>query len=138
MNMYTFCTWGGYIMDTYQLLRSALNVSAQRAELISTNIANVNTANYKAKRLEFESYLNDAMNGNRLALTTTNQKHLNPNDELQPKLITNRNTSLKENGNNVDLEVEMLNQSTNSLYYNALTTQLNGRYQMLNQVLTNN
>lgn len=135
--MYTFCKKGGVQMDTYSLLRSALNVSSQRAELTSSNIANINTPNYKAKRVEFESYLKNALNGETLSLNTTHVNHLNPNN-LQTKVITSRDTSLKENGNNVDLEVEMLNQSTNSLYYSALTAQLNGRYQMLNYVLSNN
>ena len=124
-------------MDTYSLLRSALNVSSQRAELTSSNIANINTPNYKAKSVEFESYLKNALNGETLSLNTTHVNHLNTNN-LQTKVITSRDTSLKENGNNVDLEVEMLNQSTNSLYYSALTAQLNGRYQMLNYVLSNN
>lgn len=128
---------GGLQMDTYSLLRSVLNVSSQRAELTSSNIANINTPNYKAKRVEFESYLKNALNGETLSLNTTHVNHLNTNN-LQTKVITSRDTSLKENGNNVDLEVEMLNQSTNSLYYSALTAQLNGRYQMLNYVLSNN
>ena len=49
-------------MDTYNLLKTAMNVSAQRAELISSNIANVNTDGYKAtKRIVFESELKQAL-----------------------------------------------------------------------------
>lgn len=44
-------------------------------------------------------------------------------------------TAVKENGNNVDLDVEMLNQAQNGLNYSALTSQLKGRYQMMSYVL---
>jgi flagellar basal-body rod protein FlgB len=37
----------------------------------------------------------------------------------------------------VDLEVEMLDQAANGLYYSALTAQVNGRLQMMNLVLSN-
>ena len=49
--------------------------------------------------------------------------------------ITQSQASLKENGNNVDLDVEMTNQAINGLYYNALTAQLNGRLKMMNVIL---
>ena len=48
-------------MDTYNLLKTAMDVSQTRSELISNNIANVNTPNYKAKRVVFESQLSQAM-----------------------------------------------------------------------------
>lgn len=124
-------------MDTYGLLKTAMEVSNKRAELISTNIANVNTNNYKAKRVQFESELQKAIGKNQFALTTTNERHIGNLASLEPKVIETNATSLKDNGNNVDLEVEMLDQATNGLYYNAMTAQLNGRYRMLNQILSN-
>lgn len=122
-------------MNTYGLLKTAMDVSNKRAELISSNIANVNTDNYKAKRISFESELQKAIGKNQFSLTTTNEKHMNHLEILEPKVIVNEEASLKENGNNVDLEVEMMNQATNGLYYSAMTAQLNGRYQMLSDVL---
>lgn len=41
----------------------------------------------------------------------------------------------KGNGNNVDLDVELANQATNSLYYNSLVSQINGRLQMMGYVV---
>ncbi|KRL05518.1 flagellar basal body rod protein FlgB [Liquorilactobacillus oeni] len=116
-------------METYNMLKQALDVSAQRSELISSNIANVNTANYKAKRIAFSDQLNTA-----LGMTTTHKTHMNT-AAAGSAVVTNDTTAVKQNGNNVDLDVEMVNQSTNGLYYNALVSQLNGRYQMLNYVL---
>jgi len=115
------------LLDTYDLL-TAMNVSAQRAELISSNIANVNTDGYKAKRIVFESELKQALasSGTEAAVS-----------QVKPKITENATTSIKDNGNNVDLEVEMLDQAANGLYYSALTAQVNGRLQMMNLVLSN-
>lgn len=117
-------------MDAYNLIKSAMSVSNARAELISSNIANVNTPNYKAKRVEFESEV-------KKALENANQAMIKADNMMpKPKITENAKTSLKDNGNNVDLEVEMMNQATNGLYYSALTAQMNGRLQMMNYVLS--
>jgi flagellar basal-body rod protein FlgB len=120
-------------MDTYGLLKTALNVSQTRSELISNNIANVNTPNYKAQRVVFESQLSQAMNG--MSLTETHKNHMQPGGS-DVAYVTSRNTGFSKNGNNVDIDTEMVNQAQNSLYYSALTSQLNGRYSMMNYVVT--
>lgn len=121
-------------MDTYKILKTALNVSNTRSNLISTNIANVNTPNYKSQQIQFETLLKESMSKDTFQLATTNKRHIG-GDSYQPTIIENRQTSLKENGNNVDLDVEMVNQSTNSLYYSALTAQMNGRLSMASYVV---
>lgn len=120
------------LLDTYDLLKTAMNVSAQRAELISSNIANVNTDGYKAKRIVFESELKQA-----LASSGTDAATEASVSQVKPKITENATTSIKDNGNNVDLEVEMLDQAANGLYYSALTAQVNGRLLMMNLVLSN-
>jgi len=63
-------------LDTYGLLKDAMAVSNKRAELISTNIANVNTTDFKAKRVQFESELQRAIGQNGFKLNTTHEKHM--------------------------------------------------------------
>lgn len=123
-------------MGTYDLLKTALNVSATRGNLISSNIANVNTTNYKAQRVEFENDLQKAIGKNQFTLTATQPNHLGTLLNVQPRIVENNQTSVKENGNNVDLDIEMVDQATNGLYYQALTAQMNGRLKMMNYVTT--
>lgn len=122
---------------TYDLLKTALNVSATRGNLISSNIANVNTPNYKAQRVEFEADLKKAMDGSQFTLRTTNANHLGGANNIQPRIVENSQNSVKENGNSVDLDIEMVDQATNGLYYQALTAQVNGRLKMMNYVTSN-
>ncbi|MCC9274664.1 MAG: flagellar basal body rod protein FlgB [Enterococcus aquimarinus] len=124
-------------MVTYDLLKTALNVSATRGNLISSNIANVNTPNYKAQRVEFEADLKKAMDGSQFTLRTTNANHLGGANNIQPRIVENSQNSVKENGNSVDLDIEMVDQATNGLYYQALTAQVNGRLKMMNYVTSN-
>lgn len=122
--------------QTFGLIKNALNAADLRQEMISSNIANVNTPEYKVNKMEFETLLQDASSG--FALTKTDDQHFgvgNLND-VQPIVGKRENTIVKDNGNNVDVEVEMMDQSQNSLYYNALITQLNAKYSMLNSVIT--
>ncbi|MER1955178.1 MAG: flagellar basal body rod protein FlgB [Desemzia incerta] len=122
--------------QTFGLIKNALNAAELRQEMISSNIANVNTDGYKVNKVEFESLLDSASNG--FALTKTDDQHFGIADltDVQPIVSKRTNTSIKDNGNNVDIEVEMMDQSENSLYYNALVAQLNTKYSMLNSVIT--
>lgn len=110
-----------------------MDASATRAKVISSNIANVNTANYKAKRVIFENQLSKATDS--LNLVTTNKRHIKSIGTTDSYITSDNSTSVTKNGNNVDLEVQLANQATNSLYYNSLVSQINGRLQMMSYVI---
>lgn len=122
--------------QTFGLIKNALNASELRQEMISSNISNVNTPGYKVNKVEFESLLENASNG--FAMTKTDDQHFGIENvtDVQPIVGKKENTTVKDNGNNVDIEIEMMDQAENSLYYNALVTQLNSKYSMLNSVIT--
>lgn len=121
-------------METYDLLKQTMAVADKRSQLISSNIANVNTPNYKAKRLAFESLLNKSMDATHL--TTTNPYHIQSDINQSGKIYEKSGLSMNENGNNVNLDLELLDQSTNALYYSALTAQISGRLSMFNTVVS--
>ncbi|WP_281165323.1 flagellar basal body rod protein FlgB [Liquorilactobacillus sicerae] len=120
-------------MDTYDLMKQALSVSATRAKVISSNIANVNTANYKAKKVVFENELSKSEQN--LSLETTNKKHIKSDSSSYSYITTDNSSSVTENGNNVDLDVQLSGAATNGLYYKSLVSQLNGRLQMMGYVV---
>ena len=120
----------------YNLLRNALNAASTRQEVISSNISNVNTDNYKVGQVQFESLLDQANQG--LSMKQTNDMHIGYDDldQIDPLVTKRTDTAVKENGNNVDIDMEMANQAQNSLYYNALVTQLNAKYGLLNTAIS--
>lgn len=119
----------------YQLLKIALDVSALRAEVIANNIANVETPNYKRKYVVFESALQEALENRHIQLKHTNPKHLTGKFRISPRVKTDRSTSMRNDGNNVDIDREMTELASNTLRYQVLTSLTSRLVERYNVVL---
>lgn len=120
------------------LLNEAMNASDLRQKTISTNIANINTPGYKVERVLFEDKLKKANSGLELDLSRTNERHMFINSsfsDLKPEVVKRTGTSVKDNGNNVDLDYEMSEKAVNELYYSSLQRQVNHELSQLNYVI---
>lgn len=110
----------------YNLLKEGLDASSLRSKVIANNISNINTKGYKAYEVSFEDNLKKSIDD--IELKTTNEKHIK--DDGAGSDITMQQDltgSMREDGNNVDIDNEMANQAANNLMYNALITQVNSR-----------
>lgn len=111
------------------LLRKGLDASSLRSKAISNNIANINTKGYKRQYVSFEESLKQNMDD--LNLKTDDDKHIQDGSEYgEVKTETDNSSSMREDGNNVDIDNETVNQAANTLMYNALITQANSRLAM--------
>lgn len=120
---------------TYELIKKGLDVSSLRQKTISSNIANINTPNYKVNKVEFEEYLTKAKD--EIFLKATHNKHfgIKSLEDIEPKVEKRENTSLNDNGNNVDIDLEMTELAANEIYYSILIQQLNAKLSNLNYVI---
>jgi flagellar basal-body rod protein FlgB len=112
------------------VLERALAAAALRHKVISNNIANVNTPGFKKSDVVFEDRLAEAMAGGKAALSRTHARHLPGRGAAGgegPAIVTDTTTSLRTDGNNVDIDAEMAGIAKNSIYYDAVAQQL-GRY----------
>jgi flagellar basal-body rod protein FlgB len=94
----------------------ALDLRAQRLEVIASNIANVDTPHYKARDVDFKSVLNDAQQ----TLSTTQVGHMKSSAVgEQSNLVYSIpfNTSL--DGNTVELSVEQAKYGKAAAQYQA-------------------
>ncbi len=124
--------------QSIDFLNQAMNASDLRQKTISNNIANINTPGYKVERVLFEEKLRKATNSDELELNQTNKRHIPLNDSFnnfEPELVRKNDTSIKDNGNNVDLEYEMSEKAVNELYYSTLQRQVNHELSQLNYVI---
>lgn len=124
---------------TMQLINQALNATTQRHTEISHNIANVNTRNYKASRVVFESELKKALDKTNGRLNTTHSNHIgiaSNISDIQPKVVKDTSTSMRLDGNNVDIDMENANLAANQLLYNALIQQANTKISTLRYVIS--
>ena len=100
-----------------------LNFRAERQKVISSNLANVNTPNYKTKELVFDEQLNLATK-NSLQMSQTNNKHMRNIDPtsnlLNPRLLEVKGLQEQNDGNNVNLDAQISEQSKNKVIIDAI------------------
>ena len=121
---------------TISTLDKALNYSSTKQKVISQNIANVDTPNYKAKDVSFNDAFNKAL-GESLVANRTNARHFpfNKINHSSSTTITKNQVSYNESGNSVDIDQEMADLATNQIYYNALTERMSGKFSSLQNVI---
>ena len=103
-----------------------LNFRGEKQKVISSNIANINTPNYKTKDLIFEDELKAV--DNTLQMKQTNSKHLssinNGLSNINPKLIDVKGLPEQNDGNNVNLDTQMSEMSKNKILFDAIQSSI--------------
>lgn len=132
----------------FRALELGLDASSIRAHLISNNIANADTPNFKAQRLRFEEVLARRLGvdcpGGELPLRRTDPRHLpgrrtSPLDSIQTPvgdIYTDRSYTHRLDGNNVDIDQESAEQAKNALHYSILIELANRRLGSLRTVIS--
>ena len=110
----------------FTLLGRMLDLHAAKQRVHAQNVANVNTPNYKRREFKFETALKRALAGGR------SQDY----QEIEGWVDRPNNTPVRNNGNNVDIDMEMTDEAATTIQYNALVAQLNAKYSMLHSVIT--
>ncbi|WP_246599378.1 flagellar basal body rod protein FlgB [Clostridium lacusfryxellense] len=111
-----------------------MDASALRGKVIANNVANINTENYKKLYVTFEETLNGSMGSN--TLKTDNIKHIqtgSANGDIEVQ--RDESTSMRQDGNNVDIDLEMTNQAANTLMFNALVQQASSKLSLTSYVI---
>ncbi len=124
------------------VLKKALDSQSQRHLLIASNISNIDTPGYKAKDIDFKGALRAALgSSDGLALRTTHSGHIGPNKDdirgLQAEPF-NEPDAAKSNGNNVNIDKEMMKLAENQISYNATVQMMSKRHSTLMVAITEN
>ena len=114
---------------------SALRLRAERAEVLSANLANADTPNYKARDFDFHAALQNAQQqSTRGGLLTTQSRHMDAgfgNSAGGPSLSYRTPTQPSIDGNTVDEHIEHAAFMENSLEFQTAFTLLNSRFKGL-------
>jgi flagellar basal-body rod protein FlgB len=120
--------------NTINNLEQAINQSTSKQKVISKNIANIDTPNYKAQEIRFNKSLENEMQ--KLNATKTNNKHFDFGTTSSGyQIITRNNSNYQHNGNNVDIDQEMTEMAKNQIQYNALIDRLSSKFHSLKTVI---
>lgn len=120
-------------------LAKALDASWKRNEIITNNIANAETPNFKKSTVLFEEILKERLSGRKLKGVVTNPGHIRINDtninDVKYKIKTEDNFSTGMDKNNVDIDVEMAERAKNEIIYNTLADKIQGNFQRIKFII---
>lgn len=129
--------------SNFNYLSRGLEAANLRHEVISNNIANVNTPNFKRSAVNFEDLLAKELHlgddSGRMPLVRTNDRHLPiamSTGSAHGVIEEDGTTTMRVDNNNVDIDSEMAGLAKNQLYYNAMSTQLGGFISRMKNVIT--
>ncbi len=123
------------VFDYVNVLGKAADASWQRNELLSNNLANVDTPGYKRKDIDFESQLRRALGNSRYETVDSKVSHLT-STELDARVYTDSaNFSYRLDGNNVDIDTEGVELASNQIKYNGLMSSINQEFSNLKLVM---
>jgi flagellar basal-body rod protein FlgB len=122
----------GKLDDYMRLNETAINLRAQRQQLLASNIANADTPNYKARDMDFSKSMQSALarsQSTTLALNKTDPAHLDGNAGSAdadaagatdgPTLLYRTPLQSSADGNTVDMDVERNQFADNAVHYEA-------------------
>lgn len=121
-----------------------MKAAVLRHQVVAHNLANVNVPGYKAAAVSFEEELRAARvtKGGPPALTglRTDGRHLRiggqaPLPPIAPRVVLAADGSMRQDGNNVDMEAQMAQLAANQLWYQALTRSLSDELSRLRTVI---
>ncbi|MEC5344840.1 flagellar basal body rod protein FlgB [Brenneria populi] len=128
--------------ENFRFQQEALNLRAQRQEILAGNIANADTPGYQARDINFSSELTKAIEqgrsgGGSLAMTATSERHIQHQTTSYSDLdlLYRVPDQPALDGNTVDMDRERANFADNSLRYQADLTVLGGQIKGMMSVL---
>lgn len=123
--------------SSFSIARMALDGLALRRDIISQNIANVDTPGYRAQEVDFESALQRASNAPyRLSLAVTHAAHQTTSDGKLPLAQVSQRTggSMRADQNNVDIDRELLELTETGIRYQAITQVVGKKYNLIKSI----
>ncbi|MGL4523950.1 MAG: flagellar basal body rod protein FlgB [Spirochaetia bacterium] len=129
---------------TLGLLERGMDVNRLRSQVISNNIANAQTPNFKRTDINFEAELKRSLDFEKVKDGLMKAKKTAPGhfdfptpvtwDSVHPRAVLDHLSTVKNNGNNVDLERETSESAKNGLTYAMLTELTRFQFNQINMV----
>lgn len=134
------------MMKTNYLLEKSLDIESLRRKVISNNVSNVDVPHFKRSEVNFESELkrvietNNDLAENNYPGQYSDERHIpfitmRNIESVQPRINLDYSTSYRNDGNNVDIEKEIVDANKNLMRYNASVSALSNNFKILKMVM---
>jgi len=101
-----------------QIIKKMQDFAVIKQKVVANNIANVETPGFKAKDVSFKEEFSEALQKGDFVQAM----------QVEPKVYVRNDLSLRNDGNNVDLEKEMIELQKNRMKFDIYTELLKNRY----------
>lgn len=110
----------------YLLMQKSLDALWLRQRVVANNIANIDTPGYKSKQVRFEDLLQ------RQIFFDSDIRDA----DLEPQITETKNLSVREDGNNVDIDFENLEMVRTQIQYEYMIRKLSDEFSKLRYVIS--
>ena len=130
------------IYRSTMIQEKTLDAAWLRNEVLSHNIANVDTPLFNRKDVDFESYLRQALrSGQRDAIFHRRHNFVIDSkmrlEDVRARVTEDYNPlPMRIDGNNVDIDAEMAQMAKNTIKYNFMIGSVNSRFSQITHVIT--
>jgi len=131
----------GLFGGTFARLEAGVTARERTQSVISGNIANSDTPNYKADQRTFADFLKSSQRAqNPVPLHKSNSRHMDISSSSRPLDlggVFNRNDSIntRMDGNTVDVQTEMVNMAENQMLHDLSIKLLKGKLSGMRNVI---
>ncbi len=128
------------LFRSVNLLQKGLQASQLRHDVIANNIANVDTPGFKTSHVEFENLMQDALQEDGFVGRQTREGHFAIGSaadaqDVQPLVVADKDTTMRMDQNNVDIDQQMSELAKNQIYYDTLVRQISGELNRLKMAI---
>ncbi len=132
-------------MRSIQILEQGVDAAVLRRKVLANNISNVDVPHFKRSEVIFEAELRRAVDLERAAkeeqpLRRSHPLHIAKRSyphfrSVNPSVAVDHLSTMRNDGNNVDIEDEVVKLVRNQARYSLMIDRLGANFRMLNQLL---
>ncbi len=112
-------------------IEQRIQLHTERQKVLSSNVANAETPNYKSKDIDF----NKALNNEKKQLAVTHEKHITGGPGQSGIIVTKDDGAWKD-GNNVELNEEIAKMSENKIMHDFYMARFAGYAKKFKMVIS--
>jgi flagellar basal-body rod protein FlgB len=116
-------------------LARGLEYTSRRHEVLTRNIANLETPGYRARDVAFDDYLN-AMRPAAIDAGTPAPLRTTAPGEAEAQVVYTSDGAAREDGNDVNLDRQMARLAENTLFNHTLVNLLTARFNAMKQAIS--
>ena len=123
------------IYNYINVLDKAADASWTRNDVITNNISNADTPNYKRKDISFQRYLQAELAGTNTTTLNDRIKDVELSSLNATAYTDMANLSYRLDGNNVDIDTENVELASNQIMYQALINSISNDFDMIKKAM---